>query len=515
MATKTKTPANRKSKVSANLTTKSNGRASKNGKILTSIPESVALEPKIIKEMERVFKLQKKKALELRLSNSSERVEKLKKILKLIFKYQKDIQEALRKDFNKSEAETDMTEILPTVGECREAIRHIKFWMKPVRVKTPLTLFGAVSEIHYEPKGTVLIISPWNYPFHLAFAPLIAAVAAGNTVIIKPSEYTPHTSALTKKVLKEIFPEDEVAVFEGDYRVSLALTDMPFDHIFFTGSTHVGKIIMERAAKNLTSVTLELGGKSPTIITETANIRQAAESVIWGKFINAGQTCVAPDYVYIHESKKEEFVEEARKVVEKFFGGDLSKAKESRDFCRIVNERNFERVKGYLDEAKSKGAKIELGGFVNPEDRFIEPTILSKVSPKLKIMEDEIFGPLLPLITYQNIQEAIDFINSRPKPLALYIFSKSKEETKNILKSTSSGGAVVNDVIVHLANSNLPFGGVNHSGHGSYHGYFGFKEFSHEKAVLKQAPISAIKLMYPPYTNFVRKMVDLTTRFLV
>ncbi len=487
----------------------------KQSKAVSPLQNGAPLSKSQLKEMERIFRSQKKKALQLRLSAWNERVEKLKQIRDAIFKYQKDIQSALRQDFNKSEVETDMTEILPTIVECKEAIRHLKHWMKPLRVKTPLTLFGAVSEIHYEPRGTVLIISPWNYPFHLAFAPLIAAVSAGNTVILKPSEYTPHTSRLTKKILAEIFPEDEVAVFEGDYTVSTALSDLPFDHIFFTGSTSVGRIIMERASKHLTSVTLELGGKSPSIVTESANLKQAAESIIWGKFINAGQTCVAPDYLFIAESLKDAFVEEAKKAVKKFFGKNENNLSESKDYCRIVNSRNFERVKFYLDEAVSKGAKIELGGSSDPSDRFISPTLISKVPLKAKIMEEEIFGPLLPMIVYKSLDEVIEFINSRPKPLALYIFSKSRQDVQKILKSTSSGGAVVNDVIVHLANFNLPFGGVNQSGHGRYHGQFGFREFSHEKSVLKQTSFSAVKLMYPPYTNFVKKIVNATTRFLV
>jgi aldehyde dehydrogenase (NAD+) len=467
------------------------------------------------KEIQRVFKLQQNKALQLRHSTSKERVAKLKKIKEVIYKYQKEVQNALRADFNKSEAETDITEILPTIGETKDAIRNLKYWMKPIRANTPMTLFGAVSEIHYEPRGTVLVISPWNYPFHLAFAPIVAAIAAGNTVILKPSEYTPATSHITKVMLKEIFSEDEVSVFEGDYTVSTALTELPFDHIFFTGSTNVGKLIMERAAKNLTSVTLELGGKSPAIITEGANLKQAADAILWGKFLNAGQTCVAPDYLLIPEKLVPKFVEEAKKSRDKFFGEHSESLSKSRDYCRIVNSRNFERVSGYISEAVQKGAKVEMGGKIDPKDNFIEPTILSNIPLDAKVLEDEIFGPILPIISYKNLQEAIDFINQKPKPLALYIFSKAKKLVSTILRSTSSGGAVVNDVIIHLANSNLPFGGVNHSGHGSYHGHFGFKQFSHERSVLKQAPLSSVKLMYPPYTNFVRKLVDATTKYMM
>lgn len=471
------------------------------------------LDEKSVKAIHKIFQAQRETALKLRHSTAAERIEKLKKIQESILKNKTKIQEALRKDFNKSEAETDISEILPTIGEVKDAIRHLKYWMKPQRVASPITMFGAKSEIHYEPKGRVLIISPWNYPFHLAFAPILAAVAAGNTVILKPSEFTPATSKLTKKMLAEIFPEDEVAVFEGDYKVSGLLNDLPFDHIFFTGSTHVGKIIMEKAAKNLTSVTLELGGKSPAILTEGANIKHAAESIVWGKFLNAGQTCVAPDYLFVPESKKEEFVSAAKLAVNKFFGSNSENKSNSQDFCRMINARNYERVTGYVNEAVKMGAKIEMGGDFNSSDNFISPTIVSGLPEHSRIMHDEIFGPVLPIITYKDQSEVIDFINSKPKPLAMYIFSKTKDKIKTLLKSTSSGGAVINDVIIHLANPNLPFGGVNHSGMGSYHGIFGFKQFSHERSILKQAPISSIKMMYPPYTNFVRKLVNLTTKF--
>jgi aldehyde dehydrogenase (NAD+) len=468
---------------------------------------------KLIQQIHRTFDLQKDKSIALRHSTPKERIEKLNKIHDLILKYQPQIQEALRKDFNKSEAETDITEILPTIGECKDAIRHLKYWMKPQRVSSPITMFGATSEIHYEPKGRVLIISPWNYPFHLAFAPILAAIAAGNTVILKPSEFTPAVSSLTKQMLSEIFQEDEVAVIEGDFRVSTILNDLPFDHIFFTGSTHVGKIIMERAAKNLTSVTLELGGKSPAIITEEANISHAAESLIWGKFLNAGQTCVAPDYLFVPESKKDEFVQKADLAITKFFGKNSANKSLSKDFCRIINERNFQRITGYIDDAVKHGAKIELGGEFIAKENFISPTLISNLAKHSHIMHDEIFGPVLPILTYSNLTEVIDFINNKPKPLAMYIFANEKDKIKHLLKSTSSGGAVVNDVIIHLANSNLPFGGVNHSGMGSYHGVFGFKQFSHERSVLKQAPISSVKMMYPPYTNFVKKLVAFTTKF--
>ncbi|MDF3820394.1 aldehyde dehydrogenase family protein [Leptospira sp. 96542] len=466
-------------------------------------------------DIDRIFKAQKKKSLELRLSTYKQRIQKLKKLKEVIFKYQTQVQEALHKDFRKSAAEVDITEILPVIGELNDSIRHLKHWMRPVNVYTPPTLFGSTSKLVYEPKGVCLVIAPWNYPFHLAMAPVAAAISAGNTVMLKPSEFTPHTAVILKQMLGEVFAEDEVAVFEGEVSVSTALLEQPFDHIFFTGSTPVGKIVMAAAAKHLTTVTLELGGKSPSFVAEDADIALTAERIMWGKFLNAGQTCVAPDYLLIPESKVDEFVSQAKKATEKFFAQKEGNFSESKDFCRIVNSKNHARVSSYIEDAVQKGAKVAFGGDVKADQNFIAPTILTNVPLNARIMEDEIFGPLLPVVTYKSTDEALQIINDRPKPLALYIFTKSDSTAKYVLKRTSSGGAVVNDVMLHLVNPNLPFGGVNHSGHGSYHGHYGFKTFSHERSVLKTPKASIVKLMYPPYTGFVRKLVDLTTKLFV
>ncbi|AXX14612.1 MULTISPECIES: aldehyde dehydrogenase family protein [Leptospira] len=467
-------------------------------------------------EIERVFHLQKKHFHKvMKLTTASQRIQRLKKLKEAIFKYTPEIEKAVNADFRKNEREVDITEIMPSISEINDAIKHVRRWMKPVKAKTPVTLFGAKSQILYEPRGVVLIIGPWNYPFYLTFAPLAAAIAAGNTVLIKPSEFTPVTSNLIQKIITEVFPKEEVAVFEGDYQVSGALMELPLDHIFFTGSTQVGKIVMTAAAKHLTSVTLELGGKSPAIIDKSADIKKAAKKIVWGKVLNAGQTCVAPDYLLIPDDLIKPFVEEAKSVIKEFYGKDGKALKENPDFCRIVNDRNFNRVSGYIHEAVEKGAKIEMGGETDASQNYIEPTLLSNVPENSNIMEDEIFGPVLPMIPYTNLDEAIKKINSKPKPLALYIFGKKERPIKKILKETSSGGVAVNDVILHLVNPHLPFGGVNHSGHGSYHGYFGFKAFSHERSVLRQAALSSIGLMYPPYTNFVKRLVTLTKKFLV
>ncbi|TGN18891.1 aldehyde dehydrogenase family protein [Leptospira idonii] len=466
-------------------------------------------------DISRIFPAQKTKALELRLSTAKERITKLKKLKATIFKYQDEIQKALYSDFQKSAREVDISEILPSIAEINDSIRHLKHWMRPVNVSTPQTLIGSTSKIVYEPKGVCLIIAPWNYPFHLAIAPLAAAISAGNTVMLKPSEFTPKTATVLKVMLSEIFSENEVAVFEGDVSVSTALLEQPFDHIFFTGSTPVGKIVMAAAAKNLTTVTLELGGKSPTVVAEDADLKLTAERVMWGKFLNAGQTCVAPDYLLLPKSKVDAFVGYAKEATEKFFNAKEDGFAENRDFCRIINNKNFGRVSSYIEDAVQKGAKVAYGGKVNGNENFIAPTVLVDVPLHARIMEDEIFGPLLPIVTYDSLDEAIGIINSKPKPLALYIFTDRSKTAKYILKRTSSGGAVVNDVILHLVNSNLPFGGVNHSGHGSYHGLFGFKAFSHERSVLQTPKLSIVKMMYPPYTGFVKFIVDFTTKWFV
>ncbi|PJZ67540.1 aldehyde dehydrogenase family protein [Leptospira wolffii] len=486
---------------------------------VSSTPASagaIAFPPANPKEMQRVFDLQKRHFHQvLKTSKAKDRIQRLKKLLFAIEKFTPEIKEALQKDFRKSPYETDLTEIMPSIAEVKDAIRHVRSWMKPERVKTPVSLFGATSTVVYEPKGVTLIISPWNYPMYLAFAPLSAAIAAGNTAIIKPSEFTPETSKLFSKIIKETFPENEVAVFEGDHTVSTALMELPFDHIFFTGSTHVGKIVMAAAAKHLSTVTLELGGKSPAIIVPGANLKKAAKKLMWGKILNAGQTCVAPDYLLLPEGETEAFVKEAKDALKGYYGENAEAIKKNQDFCRLVNQRNFQRVSGYIHEAVEKGGKVLMGGQTDSSQNFIEPTLIANVPENARIMEDEIFGPVLPIVTYKNLDEAVEKVLSKPKPLALYVFGSNSKSINKVLKETSSGGVAINDVIIHLANPNLPFGGINHSGHGSYHGWWGFKTFSHEKSILKQAAFSSIEFLYPPYTGFVDRMIQLTKKFFV
>lgn len=484
----------------------------KSAKVKSSI-EKIEVKP-CKEEVDRLFALQKENRWKVANTTAKERIEKLLKFKAQIEKYSNEIREALHKDFRKSPYEVDLTEIMPVISEIKDAVQHLKSWMRPVRVGTPLSLFPSSSQIIYEPKGIVLIISPWNYPFHLIGTPLVAAIAAGNCVIIKPSNNTRHTSEITKKIISEIFNENEIAVTDTNRDTVNALLEKPFDHIFFTGSTSVGITIMEAAAKNLTSVTLELGGKSPVIIDETAQLDDAVGKVVWGKVLNGGQTCVGVDYVMVHESKYDEFIQMAKLQVKKFYGESSENWHSTPDFCRIVNDRNFERLEATVRDSIKAGAKLELGGDFKSEERYISPTILSNVELESPIMQEEIFGPILPILKYKTLDEAIAVVQSKHKPLTLYIFSESNNSIQKILKNTSSGGVVINGVIAHLGNPELPFGGINHSGIGNYHGHFGFKTFSHERAVLKVSKFTMLKMLFPPYTKATKSFIDFMTNYL-
>lgn len=459
-------------------------------------------------EVRRVFEKQFATALRLRRSTADERIVKIKKLRDAVLAHSEAFYVAMDKDFKKPAVEVDLTEILPVVAEANDNIRKLKKWMKPQGVWPTILTGGLKAYIQFEPRGRCLIIAPWNYPINLCFAPMVSALAAGNTVIIKPSEMTPHTSAVLVKIVKETFTEDEVAIFEGDATTSTALLALPFDHIFFTGSPAVGKVVMAAAAKNLTSVTLELGGKSPTIIDETADIELAARNILWGKFTNGGQTCIAPDHVYVHESVKAEFVEKASAVLKASYGA--TDAEQSRSVClaHSVNERHAQRVAGLLEDAKAKGAIVLTGGGVNIADHWVAPTLITNIAKDAKIMSEEIFGPLLPVIGYSQLQTVIDEINANPKPLALYVWSRDRDNINKVMKETSSGGACINHTVVHYLHGNLPFGGVNNSGIGAAHGHFGFKAFSHERAVIRTRFMVA-KIFFPPYSGFMKKMIKM------
>jgi len=443
------------------------------------------------------------------------RKEKLIKLRSWIQANRSAIQEALYKDFRKPASEVDLTEILVVTAEIKHTLQSLNKWASTKSVKSPLFLLGTKSSIFYEPKGVCLIISPWNFPFNLTIGPLVSAISAGNSIILKPSEMTPNTSTLIRRLVTEVFSKDQVQIFEGDYKVSEELLKLPFDHIFFTGSPAVGKIVMKAAAENLTSVTLELGGKSPVIIDETANLEDSAHKIAWGKFINNGQTCIAPDYLLVQNKVSKEFSEILSKKIGELFDGDKTGIENSKDYARIINKRHTQRLGKMMNNALESGARLVHGGKIDEANNYIEPTILENPSKDSEILNDEIFGPLLPIVHYEKLDEALNFVNQKEKPLALYIFSKDQSNIDRILKQTSSGGVCINDTDLHFMNPDLPFGGVNNSGIGKGHGHAGFLSFSNEKAIMKQRiGFTGTKMIYPPYTNRVKKYIDLVLKYL-
>ena len=459
--------------------------------------------------VEKVLKAQKQHALHLRTSTAVERIGWIKKLHDWVLSHREVIREALHADFRKPFTETDLSEIYPVVSEAKHSIKKLKRWMSNKRVSTPATFLGTKAHVQYEPKGSSLIIAPWNYPFNLAVCPLISAIGAGCTAIIKPSEMTPHVSSLIHSMIGELFEENHVCVLEGGLETSQALLAQPFDHIFFTGSPAVGKIVMRSASDHLGSVTLELGGKSPVIITKNADLKDAAKKIVSTKFSNCGQTCVAPDFVLVPRSVRDEFVNHLQEAITTLYVREGTGVELSPDYGRIVNERHFSRLNELVADASGKGAVIARGGKNIPDEKFIEPTILTHVSPAMAVMEDEIFGPILPIVDYEDLDKALDFVNELPKPLALYAFSKNAKELNCIFQKTSSGGAVANDCVLHFLHPELPFGGVNNSGIGKSHGHYGFLEFSNPKGVLKQrVGLTTASLLLPPYNKVKRMVID-------
>jgi aldehyde dehydrogenase (NAD+) len=464
-------------------------------------------------EIERVFAKQRSHALRLRTSTAAERVAKIKRLKKMLLDRAEDLYKACYEDFRKPEAEVDMTEIMPVVMEANDAIRNTKRWMKDRWVRPTFTMLGTQAKLRYEPRGVCLIVSPWNYPVNLTFMPLVSAIAAGNTAILKPSEMTPHCAQLMEDMVRELFDEQEVAVFQGAVETSQNLLDQPFDHIFFTGSPAVGRIVMGAAAKHLTSVTLELGGKSPAIVDKSANLRKTAGSLVFGKFANNGQTCIAPDLTYVHANVRDALVDEIKAAIERMYGS-IEGIADNPDYCRIVNDRHYGRIKALLDDAKQRGAKVAAGGLHDDAQEFLAPTLLTDVDRGAELMHEEIFGPLMPLLTYTDVDEVIADINGRPKPLALYVYAKDNRVIDRVIDNTSSGGACINTAIMQYMHGNLPFGGVNNSGIGNAHGEYGFKAFSHERAVLRDR-YSSSYLTQPPYTSFTRRLIRWTIKYFV
>ncbi len=451
--------------------------------------------------MDQTFGQMKQNCQKLKEQSAHLRIQKLLTLKKALKSYREKFYQALRDDLRRHPQETEINELLPLRDEIGFTSHHLKRWMKPKRVKNPLYFWGSRGYLHYEPKGVTLIIGPWNYPLLLTLHPLISAIAAGNPVVVKPSELSPNTSSVLSELITSTFDPNEIRALQGGVEASQRLLALPFDHIFFTGSTRIGHLVMESAAKNLTPVTLELGGKSPVIIDTSAPLSDAAMKIAWGKFVNAGQTCVAPDYILIHESQLRNFVDLLKLHIGHFYKNQFQK---SQEYCKIINESHFQRLKGLVEASLTRGARLEFGGEFFPAEQVISPTVLTQVENSHPIMQEEIFGPILPIIPYRNHSEALGFVRSMTKPLALYIFSQDPQATKLLLEGTSSGGVCINNVTIHLGHHGLPFGGIGGSGMGNYHGHFGFKTFSHERAVLHSQRFNLLKLIYPPYRSMLR-----------
>lgn len=421
------------------------------------------------------------------------RLAQLRRLKALILEHRGEIELALKTDLNKPQLEAYIGEIRPVLQEIDHALKHLKQWLKPQTVGTDLALFPAQAQRYAEPLGVVLIISPWNYPFALVLTPLIGAIAAGNCVIIKPSEMSEATSALLTHLINENFSSQHIRVIPGAEETSQALLAQKFDHIFFTGSTRVGKIVMEAAAKQLIPVTLELGGKSPCIVEPDINIQETAKRIIWGKFLNAGQTCIAPDYLLVHQAIQEPLLAALTTCIREFYGQDPA---QSPDYCRLINAQHLERLRQFLADGD-----ILCGGEWDAQSRYLAPTLLINVDPTAPIMQSEIFGPILPIFDYDILDSAIAFINERPKPLALYLFSQNQYQQEKVLTRTSSGGICFNDTLLQFSAISLPFGGIGSSGMGSYHGKASFDTFSHHKSVLKRGLWLEFNLRFPPYLH--------------
>ena len=452
----------------------------------------------------QLFQVQRNNRYQVRRSSAAHRIEKLKKMKGLIIKKKSKIEAAMRADFGKSSVETELTEIMPVISMINYTCKHLKKWMKPHKVSGGPLFFGTKCMVSYESKGNVLVISPWNYPFQLAMYPLLTAYSAGNTVILKPSEFTPETNKILIELLSEVFTTDEVAVVEGEVEASQALLDLAFDHIFFTGSTPVGKIVMEKASKHLAGVSLELGGKSPAIIGKDFDLKVAAQRIVWGKFVNGGQTCVAPDYVLVEKSREEELVKLIVENIKLFYNEQFEM---NEDYCQIITPRHAERLQELIADSKSRGAKIVFGGHLFGNNKH-EPTIIQNLDFDHKVMQEEIFGPLLPIIAVDSNKDMVKIINDMDNPLAMYLFTNSQDVLEYFQANTTSGGFSVNETLLHVGHSGLIFGGAGKSGIGRYHGFEGFAELSNQRSVLIRKFDTKMSYFYPPYTDKKKKILD-------
>lgn len=457
-------------------------------------------------KIDEVFRLQKNYFESQETKDVEFRVKQLDILKKGIESYEKRIIEALKLDLRKSEFETYETEIGVVLSEIKHVRNEIKKWARPKKVKSSFTALGGKSYIYSQPYGVCLIMAPWNYPFQLCISPLIGSIIAGNTCMLKPSELAPNTAKIIGEMIGEYFDEKYIAVVEGDIEENKYLLDKDFDYIFFTGSPMVGKIVMQSAAKRLIPCTLELGGKSPCIVDKDCNLELSAKRIVWGKLLNAGQTCIAPDYIIIHKSIKKDFIKKMIDNIEKFYKGN---ALENDDYTGIINKKHFNRLLSLIDENK-----VIYGGKYNLDNLKIEPTILDNVIISDKIMEEEIFGPLIPILEFENEKDIVDIVKKNPDPLAMYLFTNNKNFEENIINTLSFGGGCVNDTIMHITNPNAPFGGIRNSGIGSYHGKKSFETFSHQKSVLKSSTIIDTQFKYPPYSKKSLELIKKVFRFM-
>ncbi len=443
--------------------------------------------------IERILKTQRSFFATGQTKDIDFRLDALKKFKSAILKNEKKIADALWKDLHKSYEEAYLTEISIVLSEIDNHIKNLKRWAKPKRIKTPIYLWPSSSKIIYEPLGTSLIVAPWNYPFQLLMNPLVGAISAGSCAILKPSEYAENIALAMQDIIQETFSSEYIDVVHGGRAVNQILFKQRFDIIFFTGSPYVGKVVMKAAAENLTPVVLELGGKSPCIVDEGANIDVAAKRISWGKIINAGQTCIAPDYLFAHHSIKDELIKKIGENIEKMLGSNI---RESKHYVRIINTKAFNRIVGLMEEGE-----IKFGGDTDKEEKYIAPTIIDNVKPDDPIMKEEIFGPLLPVMTFDRIDEVVSYINSNEKPLAFYYFGKNRQ-ANDVLAKTTSGGGCINDTLMHITNHNMPFGGVGNSGIGKYHGRNSFLAFSNSRAIVTTPTWIDLPLKYIPYKYF-------------
>lgn len=464
-------------------------------------------------ELRRLFQTQQDWRWRAAQTGAAERQAILRRLHDAVKARRVALADALALDLGKSRAEAEITEIHSVLEELQFTIRRLPRWMAPRRVGTPLVMLGASSEVEFQARGVTLILSPWNYPVNLSLSPLIASLAAGNTVVLKPSEKAPNVSRALRELLESVFEPRLVAVVEGDAGVAHTLTTLPFDHIFFTGSGAVGRKVMAAAAQNLSSVTLELGGKSPAIVHASADLKTAAERIAWGKFLNAGQTCVAPDYVLLPQHMRAAFVLELDTLIARRYG-DGAWQRAGPDYGRMVDEGSVERLHALTARSVEQGAQVALGGEFDAAARFISPTVVTDVTPDMPLMAEELFGPVLPVLTYRDFEEALALVRRLAPPLALYLFAEDAQAAAQVRQATTSGGMVVNGTVIHLTNPHLPFGGVGSSGMGNYHGEYGFRTFSHERAVMREPNPSPVRLMYPPYGRVLPRLTAWALRLL-